>query len=284
MARVAVEALALRLFAVVVPLALVLVGAASAGPAKTNGLISFGSCCDPTGIYVIKPNGTGQKRIFTPEFDDADLSTAWSPDGQRIAYVAPGGLWTMTSAGKSRQQVTKGSGETSSPTWSADGERIAFGDLAKPGSSKHDLYVINADGSGLLRIASGNAYSPAWSPNGKTIMFERGGLLWTVRPDGKGQKPMRTGGSPAWAPDGSKVAFDLKGDIWTMKANGTSAHRVIRIASSEAGLAWSPDGHWIAYAIGNRGDIRLVHPNGSGGKALTHAPALFHSAPAWQPK
>ncbi len=45
------------------------------------------------------------------------------------------------------------------PAWSPDGGRIAF-------SSFHEgdvgIYVMNADGSGVVRLAEG--YLPAWSP------------------------------------------------------------------------------------------------------------------------
>ncbi|HEX9415419.1 MAG TPA: hypothetical protein VF895_01785 [Gaiellaceae bacterium] len=275
----------LRPLLLLVPLVLVLGSAASAGSTKTNGLVSFGACCgNQVGIYVIKPNGTGERRLLRPEFDDASLSTAWSPDGKRIAFVAPGGLWTMSASGTGRTRLTKGKGETSGPTWSADARRIAFGDLAKPGVRKHDIYVINVNGSGIRHLVSGDAFDPAWAPNGKTIMFERGGSLWSVRPDGRGQKRIRAGSAPAWAPDSKRVAFDSKGQIWTMNSDGTGARLVVDIPSAESGFAWSPDGRWIAYTIGNRGDVRLVHPDGTGDKRLTRAPGLFHSQPAWQPK
>ncbi|MBA3718205.1 MAG: PD40 domain-containing protein [Actinobacteria bacterium] len=256
-------------------------------PAGANGVVSFGSCCgSATGIYVIQPNGLGLKRIFAPGFDDASLVSAWSPDGTRLAYVAPGGLWTMSPAGKSGKRLTKGLGDTLAPTWSPDGKRIAFVDLASRHGSNYAIYVIHSDGTGKKRIVGGAKYqnNPAWSPSGKVIMFERGSSLWTVRPDGKGQKKIGEGSSPSWAPDGQRVAFDRRADLWTMNADGSGAKLVIDVPSSTAGIAWSPDGNWIAYAIADRSDLLLVHPDGTGGKHLTHEPDLFHSEPAWQPK
>jgi Tol biopolymer transport system component len=268
-------------------LALVLGSAASAGPAKSNGLVAFGVCCgSEVGIYVIKPNGTGQKRIYKPKFDDASLDTAWSPKGTRIAYVATGGLWTMSSTGIARKQVTKGKGDTISPGWSTDGNRIAFVDLLKKGSRKYALYLIGADGSGLKRLVVGTPYvnDPAWSPSGKVIMFDRSDALWTVRPDGKGLTKIGEGTSPAWSPDSRHVAFDRKGDVWTMNASGTGPKILASVRSGTAGIAWSPDGQWIVYAQGDRGDLQLIHPDGTGTKRLTHQPDLFNSWPAWQPK
>jgi Tol biopolymer transport system component len=255
---------------------------------RTNGVVSFGTCCGEgtTGIYTIRPDGTTERHIYKPTFDDASLVSAWSPNGHRIAYVAPGGLWTMTSTGTQDKRLTKGKGDTLAPTWSADGKQIAFVDLAAKHGSNYAIYVIDTNGKGLKRIVRGAKYqnNPAWSPSGKMIMFERANTLWTVKPNGHGQKRVATGTSPSWSPDGQSVAFDRNGDLWSMKANGTGAHLVIDVPSSTAGLAWSPDGHWIAYAIADRSDVMLVHPDGTGGKHLTDDDELFHSEPAWQPR
>jgi TolB protein len=267
----------------------ILLGAvpASAGSTGANGFVSFGACCgNQVGIYVIRPNGTGQKRIYKPSFDDADLTSAWSPNGKRIAFVAPGGLWTMSPAGTGRKRVAAGYGETGAPTWSADGKKIAFVDLSRKGARKYALYVVGVAGGTPKRIVSGTPYvsDPAWSPSGKVIMFGRGVFLWTVRPDGKGSTKIAEGSSPSWSPDGHRVAFDRKGDVWTMNAKGAGTRALVRVPSATAGIAWSPDGKWIAYGTGDRGDIRLIRPDGTGARPLTHQPGLFNSWPAWQPK
>ena len=276
--------------AIAVAVAAAVVGLASAAfgaSAGTNGLISFGLCCgSDVGIYVIRPDGTGQKRIYRPSADDANLATAWSPSGARIAFVAPGGLWTMSATGRSRFRITAGKGGTGGPTWSPDGNRIAYFDLYRRGSRKQALYVAGGAGGSPKRIASGKPFlgAPAWSPSGKVILFDRGGFLWTVRPTGKGAKKIAPGSSGSWSPNGKQIAFDRKGDLWTMNANGTGAKLVVSVRSGTAGIAWSPDAKWIAYGLVDRGDIRLVHPDGSGDKPLTRQPGLSHSLPAWQPK
>ena len=277
------------LIGLVVSAVLLPLGETAAGKTGlTNGLVSFGTCCGDgtTGIYTIRPDGTAQRHIYEPEFDDASLISAWSPNGKRIAYVARGGLWTMSATGTQNKRLTKGKGDTLAPTWSADGKQIAFVDLAAKHGSNYAIYVIGTNGKGLKRIVRGAKYqnNPAWSPSGKLIIFERANALWTVKPNGHGQKRIATGTSPSWSPDGKSVAFDRNGDVWTMKANGTGAQLVIDVPSSTAGIAWSPDSRWIGYAIADRGDVMLVRPDGTGGKRLTDEPDLFHSEPAWQPK
>jgi Tol biopolymer transport system component len=269
-------------------LVLVTGGTASGQSQRTNGLVSFGSCCGDgtTGIYTIRQDGSGQKLIYTSDFDDAPLISAWSPNGGRIAFVARGGVWTMSATGTQLKQLTKGKGDTLAPSWSPDGKQIVFVDLAARHGTNYSLYVIGSNGRGLKKIVRGARYqnNPAWAPSGKLIMFERANALWTVKPNGRGQKRVTTGTSPSWSPNGKSVAFDRNGDLWTMNANGNRAHLVIEVPSSTAGIAWSPDGHWIAYAIADRGDVMLVHPDGTGEKRLTDDEELFHSEPAWQPR
>jgi len=267
-------------------IALAIGGTASGLSARTNGVVSFGACCGEgdTGIFTIKPNGTGQKRIYSPPFDDANLASAWSPNGTRIAYVAPGGLWTMSATGTARRRVTAGKGSTGSPTWSSDGRRIAYTDLSRKGSSTYALYVIGANGGTPKQIVSGSLGTAAWSPTKPLILFDRARSLYTVSPSGAGLRRIGAGESGVWSPNGRRIAFDRGGSLWTMNANGSGAKKVVSVPSATAGIAWSPDSRWIAYGTGNRGDIQLVHPDGSGSTHLTHEPGLFHSQPAWQPK
>ena len=57
------------------------------------------------------------------------------------------------------------------PVWSPDGTRIAFESFRE---GNGDIYVMNADGSGLTRLTSDPALdsSPSWSPDGTRIAFE----------------------------------------------------------------------------------------------------------------
>lgn len=276
----------MRILRILLPLlasTLVLGSAASAGPAKSNGLISFGICCeDDPGIYVMNPDGSGQKRIF--KTSDSELYTSWSPNGTRIAYVIPNGVWTMSPTGADRKQVAKGKESTWGASWSPNGKQIAFSDKFKKG--KQALYVVGSNGGTPKSIYRAAAYvtDAAWAPSGKVIMFAKGETLWTVKPNGKGLKKIAAGAYPSWSPDSKRVAFARGGNLWIMNANGTGAKRVVAVPNSVNATAWSPDGQWIAYGGAERGDLRLIHPTGTGGRQLTHKSGQFNSWPAWQSK
>ena len=75
--------------------------------------------------------------------------------------------------------------------------------------ARSDLYVVNADGGGERRLTSGpgNSLSPRWSPDGKSIAFERlrgnSSQVFTVHADGTGERQLtREGknGGPVWRP------------------------------------------------------------------------------------
>lgn len=132
-------------------------------------------------IYTVRPDGSARELFAqhleaTPPRSDAYgvmsivRRPAWSPDGTRIAAMigdadANSSIWLEDARGETR--LTAGNAPSAgSPTWSPDGRWlafVAFGDSDSYG----DIYVVNADGSGLRDILSGASRDsqPAWSSN-----------------------------------------------------------------------------------------------------------------------
>ena len=101
------------------------------------------------------------------EYEHGEVrSPAWSPDGRSIAYEClRRGRWDICIARPDLRlvRVLAPGGDAFAPAWSPDGGRIAFiGDR----DGNDQLYVMNADGSGLVRLTRGQADkdAPAWRP------------------------------------------------------------------------------------------------------------------------
>jgi hypothetical protein len=157
---------------------------------------------------------------------------AWSPDGKQIAYVwakpPEYGLYVMNADGSVQRKVadlTKETYRITSPTWSSDSQQVAY---CKDG----ELWLAPVAGGEAKKIA-GDAWYPAWSPDGRYIAaFVRqpaSGLVF-YGPDGKLVNTLvrfvDQFGQIAWSSDGKELVFtavkvgEEKGALWTIPADG----------------------------------------------------------------
>jgi dipeptidyl aminopeptidase/acylaminoacyl peptidase len=121
------------------------------------------------------------------------------------------------------------------PSISPDGSTVVFARLVPQNIQgvvwPSNLFVVNADGSGLKRVASGGGSQlsePAFSPDGSTIAY-------------KCQPANAFGAACGPLPDGSTRAYATL----LMNADG-SDKRVILLDQGTQSLSWSADGKWIA--------------------------------------
>src|SRR5271154_1769025 len=122
------------------------------------------------------------------------------------------------------------------------------------------------------------------SPDGKTIVFELLGDIYTLPIDG-GEAKLISGGmafdsQPKFSPDGQWIAFlsDREGseNVWIMKTDGTGAKQVSKDPNNDfASPSWDPTSKYIFVSKAGFGieahEIWMYHVDGGTGVQITKA-------------
>ncbi|MGD2027619.1 MAG: protein kinase, partial [Anaerolineales bacterium] len=165
-------------------------------------------------------------------------------------------------------QLTDLQGGACQPTWSPDGMRLAFIAPCGQNQQRYDgasLFMINVNGTNLTPLKSSpiGDYDPAWSPVDNRIAFTtirdfNRPQIWILDIDTDEtvniSDNVTTDYQPAWSPDGSKILFASnrvisRGKLWVMDANGQNVVELSREDSkTNIDPVWGPDGDMILFS------------------------------------
>ncbi|MDQ3140537.1 MAG: amidohydrolase family protein [Pseudomonadota bacterium] len=188
-----------------------------------------------------------------------------SPDGRQILFESLGRLYVKDAAGGAARALTAADGDFQLyPSWSRDGRRIAF--VSWNDQRLGEIRTVSADGSGLSTVTRqpGHYRRPRFSPDGATIVFERGGGgyltsdAWSEDPGvysvptagGAAVRLMASGGNPHYAATGDRIYMELAED---QKLKLISVDRSGKDRRTHAqgellgGFEVSPTGEYLAF-------------------------------------
>jgi len=233
------------------------------------------------------------------------LTTPQGGGQGQIAFVSERAgspqIFVMGADGSNVTQLTKLADGACQPKWSPDGARLLF---VTPCGGKKDqyprsaIYIMNADGSNVQPFITGvgGGLDASWSAK-SGIAFARldnnRSRIYLDDP-ATGKTQLLSGQNsddiqPSWSPDGERLAFLNTSRAgrptlyWMNKNgtfNGTNPDQVTRDVDASS-PAWSPDGTYIVYTIGQQ--IYLVQWNKFGFGALALTTRGPNADPAWSP-
>jgi Tol biopolymer transport system component/DNA-binding winged helix-turn-helix (wHTH) protein len=263
-------------------------------------LASAKSPGSPNQLWTMPASGGAPESLGVRAVTDA----AFSPDGNRIAYIRGDSLWIMGANGRNARRIATLPQGGSWLAWSPDGRRFRFtvGPLLEGASTS--LWEISSDGKSLHRLLRGWSHPASeccgsWTPDGRYYLFTSSHSgrpnVWALRDRGsfwrrspRGPFQLTSGPDTPWGGtagrDGRHIFF--YNGVWRENMQSldlkTGQFSPFRFGGRSMPAAFSRDGKRIAYNGPPRG--ALYRSLADGTEQVELAPASMNpSFPRWSP-
>jgi len=194
---------------------------------------------------------------------------ALSPDGKKIAFVVRGEIFAVSATdGGDAARVTNSPAEENQVAWSADSRRLVYVS-DRDGPTHLFLYDFATNSESRLTNDQASDDTPEFSPDGKSIAFERGGQEIrvyeinakkenTVAKADLERPPLSSDRPFAWSTDSKWIAYVPVNDkgfknVWVAPASGGAGRQISFLANSNSNtITWSPDGTFVLFDTNQR--------------------------------
>jgi len=270
-----------------------------ARPTLTPTVAAISSTPVPTAI----PSQTAAPATVTAPAT-ASATSAPRPTQTPPPTVTPGGTPGQTRTPQTAAPTVTRTAPGATPVGGGLGQ-IAF--VSEHGGPPQ-IFLMNADGSNVTQLTHGadGACQPAWSPDGKQLLFVApcsgkrdsypGSSIFIAGADGSSPRPFITvlGGAyhPAWSVGGIAFVHPVgsRPQIYTAQADGSGARDISSAHADDSQPSWSPDGKRLAFANlsrSGRPTIYWMFADGSFRPGFANPDAVTRdvdaAAPAWSP-
>lgn len=208
-------------------------------------------------------------------------------------------IYLSDETGQSRIKIADVTNYDGYPSVSPNGKQVAF--YGKYDKRKTwSIHVGNIDGTNMQRLTNTKHVwdsAPAWSADGKTIIFSReykdssGGWqeeVWLMNPDGTNQRQVKAikGRAAQFMPDG-RILFQSKSgpsQISIANSDGSDVITLTNDKNNNMSPKLSPNGNKIAYLSNRDGnqEVYVMDIDGTNQKRLT-VNSISEWGPAWSP-
>ena len=242
----------------------------------------------------------------TYAFEDARMLRYPDINGDVVAFVYAGDIWSVNSNGGEAKRLTSHSGIELFPKISPDGKWIAF---SAEYSGSRQIWIMPSEGGTARQLTFYNSVGMMpprggfdnvvldWTPDSKKILFrsnrttfgERNGRYFTVSIDGGFEEPLPivNGGFGVFSPDGNEICFTpvdrefrtwkrYKGgratELWNYNLINNTSEQITKWVGSDQWPTWYGDNIYYTSDRDTRLNIRSYNTKtGEDTQITTHS-------------